>query len=128
MLILLSLLIRKYDFIDILLIAIIIFIIGNILYFTIYFTNLNRHIIPTNPNNICEKLYRMYDNEKYDILTKLMLKDNCDKIINEAEDYGSKNGWASNRHKEYPTYDNLITEDWKCHPYIENICKQKICN
>jgi len=70
MLILLSLLIRKYDFIDILLIAIIIFIIGNILYFTIYFTNLNRHIIPTNPNNICEKLYRMYDNEKYDILMR----------------------------------------------------------
>jgi hypothetical protein len=68
----------------------------------------------------------MYDNEKYDILTKLLLKDKCDKIINEAEDYGSKNGWTSNRHDDYPTYDNQITEDWKCHQFIENICKQKI--
>ena len=119
-------LISNYKIIDILLIVLIIYIIGSILYFTIYFTNLNRHIIPTNSSNICEKLYRMYDNEKYDILTKLILKDNCNKIINEAEDYGTKNGWTNNRHKEYPTYDNLITKDWKCHPFIENICKQKI--
>ena len=59
-----NLLISNCELIDILLIIIIIYIIWNILYFLIYFTNLNRHIIPTNSYNICEKLYRMYDNEK----------------------------------------------------------------
>jgi len=119
-------LISNCDFIDILLFILIIYIIWSILYFTIYFTNLNKQLIPTTSHNICEKLYRMYDNEHYDILTNLLLKDNCDKIINEADDYGNKNGWTTTRHSEYPTYDNQITTDWKCYVYIENICKQKI--
>jgi len=116
--------ILDYQIIDIILFLLIIFIIFSVIYFTIYFTHLNRYLIPTNEHNICEKLYRMHDNEKYYVFKKLLTKNNCYKIINEAEDYGKKNNWTKKRHEHYPTYDNQVTEEWKCYPFIKNICEK----
>lgn len=113
-----------YSIIDMVLFFLIIFIIISIIYFIIYFTPLNRYLIPTNSSNICEKLHIMYDNEKYYVFKKLLSKYNCYKIISECEDYANKHGWTKKRHDHYPTYDNLITEDWNCYPLVKNLCEK----
>lgn len=120
-----------WEIIDFILFLLIIFIIFSVIYFIIYFTPLNKYLIPTNSNNICEKLHIMYDNEKYYLFNNLISKDNCNKIIKEAEDYGKNNNWTEKRHENYPTYDNQITTEWYSYSFVQNLCQKymypKIC-
>ena len=65
-------------------------------------------------------------NKQFTVIKNLFDKEFCSQIIQESEAYAKTNGWASDRHKHYPTVDNEITADWKISKPIANIISEKI--
>ena len=52
------------------------------------------------------------------IIPNIISSQECDKIIEEAKRYASKNSWEKNRHSEYPTTDNELDNSWLCYNMI----------
>ena len=61
---------------------------------------------------------------KHKILRGFLSNKECDSIIEEGETYGSKYGWNTKRHDDYPTTDNEINTNWKCYSNIEKKIKR----
>ncbi len=71
-----------------------------------------------------------YNNKEFKsrikIINGLVDKDKCDMIIDEGLVYSKKFKWKKNRHSDYPTTDNEITNEWKTYEYIDKLIKSKV--
>ena len=76
-------------------------------------------------DNILYKYYFNRDNRKIKVL-QLINKDLCNKIINEGEEYAKVNKWKTDRHDNYPTTDNEITQKWKIFYDMKPIIRNNI--
>ena len=75
----------------------------------------------------CDDIYDqlpMY--QKHKVINDILSKKECDRIITEADHYGSKHGWTTKRHDNYPTTDNLIQPDWECYKKLYEIVQNKL--
>jgi hypothetical protein len=79
-------------------------------------------------NKVCNMLYIYNKNKKYQIINKIFSKKFCVNIIDEAENYASKYKWKTDRHKYYPTVDNLIVKEMLMYDPIMEIIKTIIFN
>lgn len=63
-----------------------------------------------------------YDDDKrvrsVAIIPNMLSSQECDQIINEAQEYASKKSWKTDRHTDYPTTDNEVTTSWLCYNKI----------
>lgn len=59
-------------------------------------------------------------------LENILTKSECDWIIYESELYAQDNGWSLNRHDNYPTIDNEITNEMNINYFLQNIIYTKI--
>jgi len=75
---------------------------------------------------VCNLLYVKENNKKYHVIPKLLSNAMCKSIIDEAEDYADISGWTTDRHDNYPTTDNEVTNDWNTYNYISNHVHNKI--
>ena len=76
---------------------------------------------------ICNKIY--YQEQIYTkqyIIRNFLTKEECNLIIKEANQYGYKNTWTTDRHDNYPTTDNRIMESWKCYGLLEKKIKTQL--
>ena len=69
---------------------------------------------------VCNDLYIYGKNKKKTVIKSLFSKKECSKIINEGEVYAKKHTWSKNRHENYPTIDNEVTDTWSVWDMIKN--------
>lgn len=91
------------------------------LLFVLIIILINRFYSKKNNTNPCELIYIKQDCFDYIVKKNVITKNDCINIINEATQFGLKNGWKEKRHKYYPTYDNQITKSWKVFPKIKYV-------
>tara|TARA_Y100000389_G_C17439742_1_gene507812 strand:+ start:1014 stop:1664 length:651 start_codon:yes stop_codon:yes gene_type:complete len=87
-------------------------------------------------NNYRKELYGLSDKEQEEICTNIydgnikrnvliipnvLTREECELIIDEGNNYGLNNSWKKDRHEQYPTVDNEITNEWYCYNKIMNI-------
>jgi len=69
--------------------------------------------------SLCENLYEKNKNNKFAIINNFIPTKKCDEILSEGINYAHKNKWTTERHDNYPTTDNEVTQKWKCYDYLE---------
>lgn len=75
---------------------------------------------------LCNRLYLKQKNKDYNIIDRMIDKEMCQSIIQEAEDYASIYGWTTKRHDNYPTTDNQVTYKWNTYNRISNYVHSQI--
>ena len=93
-----------------------------LLFILIFFLTFNKN----KSINICDKIYVKHQCMDYQVKKNIITHENCKIIIDEATQYSKINGWKEKRHHRYPTYDNRITNNWKCFTYIKKIIKETV--
>lgn len=77
-----------------------------------------------------EKCNAIYDQKplytKQFVIRNFLTNDECNLIIKEANQYGYKNTWTTDRHNNYPTTDNKVVETWKCYGLLEKKIKTQL--
>ena len=76
--------------------------------------------------DMCKQIYEEDLNKKYSIIKKLIPENICHEILKEAIDYAIDNNWSLDRHDDYPTTDNQITNKWLSYNYINSLIYNKI--
>ena len=76
---------------------------------------------------ICNEIYdqdQLYTQHK--VLRNVFSKEECDKIIQEGEEFASYYGWTTKRHDDYPTTDNQLDLNWRCYASIKHKIKKRL--
>lgn len=80
-----------------------------------------------NHQEVCDDIYdqtSIYANQY--VIRNFLTNDECNAIIKEANQYGYKNTWTTDRHNNYPTTDNKVMETWKCYGLLEQKIKTQL--
>lgn len=102
----------------------IIYLLASLLLILILVSNINEGFYQH--KKVCNLLYVKNKNKKYKVIPKLLSQAMCNSIINEAEDYANISGWTTDRHDNYPTTDNEVTNSWNTYNYISNHVHSKV--
>ena len=74
---------------------------------------------------ICNEIYNQHQlYTQHKVLRNVFTKEECDKIIQEGEEFANYYGWTTKRHDDYPTTDNLVDLNWRCYNSINNKIKK----
>lgn len=105
-------------------------------YFIVYVVTLTLIIIyiyieltenKINSNDIiCKNLYIDNNNKYHCIIPHFLSNEECDNIMNEGNKYATENEWTKNRHDNYPTTDNQITDSWNNYHLLETRIKHAV--
>jgi hypothetical protein len=100
------------------------YLCGVILFSVIYFLYQEKK---QHHQTFCNRIYdQEYLYTKQYVIRNFLTKEECNLIIKEANQYGYKHTWTTDRHNNYPTTDNKIIESWKCYGMLENKIKTQL--
>ena len=76
---------------------------------------------------VCNEIYEQHQlYRQHKVIRNILSKEECDKIIQEGEEFASYYGWTTKRHDDYPTTDNQVDSNWRCYASIKDKIKKRL--
>lgn len=101
------------------------YVIFFIIVLLIVYFNHNKSVEIIKNDKLCVKLYNG-NNKQYSVIKNVFTPDFCKKFIENGEKYAKIHTWLTERHNNYPTTDNEITNKWSEYKTLENLVKGRI--
>lgn len=101
------------------------YIILFVVFIIIAYLNYNVKKKTIKNDKLCVKLYNG-NNKQYSVIKNVLTPKFCEQFIANGEKYAEIRSWLTERHDNYPTTDNEVTNTWTEYKTLENLVKGQI--